>query len=291
MRQNVIIFLPLILLLAACGTSREYAYISDAERDSAQAIISTFSSTIHPGDQLYIYVASQTPESVIPFNEETNKAAASLTGVSQATRPIGANVVDGYLVSQNGTIAFPVLGVLPAAGMTRDNLAHDIEERLCDGGYVNDPIVTVSLMNFRVAVIGEVRKPQELHISGERLTIFEALAMCGDVTIHGLRNNVVVIRQASSETTQSTTINPQYPTNTGEVGVIDLTSKDIFNSPYYYLQQGDIVYVEPDATKKHLASRDPNIPSYISLTVASARLITNLYQIFILAPIHYSQRY
>ena len=291
MRHNVIIFLPLILLLAACGTSREYAYISDAERDSAQAIISTFSSTIHPGDQLYIYVASQTPESVIPFNEETNKAAASLTGVSRATNPIGANVVDGYLVSQNGTIVFPVLGVLPAAGMTRDSLAHDIEERLRDGGYVNDPIVTVSLMNFRVAVIGEVKQPQELHITGERLTIFEALAMCGDVTIHGLRNNVAVIRQTSSEGPQFSTINPQNPNNTGEIGVIDLTSKDIFNSPYYYLQQGDIVYVEPDATKKHLASRDPNIPSYISLTISSARLITNLYRIFIVDPIRYPQRY
>lgn len=291
MRHNIIISLLLILLLAACGTSREYAYISDAERDSAQAIISTFSSTIHPGDQLYIYVASQTPESVIPFNEETNKAAASLTGVSQATRPIGANVVDGYLVSQNGTIVIPVLGVLPAAGMTRDSLAHDIEERLRDGGYVNDPIVTIRLMNFRVAVVGEVRKPQELHISGERLTIFEALAMCGDVTIHGLRNNVAVIRQASSEPTQSSTINPHFSTNTGEVGVIDLTSKDIFNSPYYYLQQGDIVYVEPDNYQKRLSSRNPNTPKYISLTVASARLLTTIYRIFIFDPIRHPQRY
>ena len=290
MKTRVFLY-PLMLLLAACGTSREYAYISDAERDSAQAIISTFASTIHPGDQLYIYVASQTPESVIPFNEETNKAAAGMIGVSQTTRPIGANVVDGYLVSQNGTIAFPVLGTLPAAGMTRDSMARDIEERLRDGGYVNDPIVTVSLMNFRVAVVGEVREPQELHVSGERLTIFEALAMCGDVTIHGLRNNVAVIRQTSSETTQSTTINPQFPTNTGEVGVIDLTSKDIFNSPYYYLQQGDIVYVEPDDYQKRISSRDPNIPSYISLTVSSARLIANLYQIFILDPIRYPQRY
>lgn len=276
-----------MFLLAACGTSREYAYISDAERDSAQAIISTFASTIHPGDQLYIYVASQTPESVIPFNEETNKATAGMTGVSQTTRPIGANVVDGYLVSQNGTIAFPVLGTLPAAGMTRDSLAHDIEERLRDGGYVNDPIVTISLMNFRVAVIGEVKYPQELHITGERLTIFEALAMCGDVTIHGLRNNVAVIRQASSETSQLSTINPQDPNNTGEVGVIDLASKDIFNSPYYYLQQGDIVYVEPDDYKKRLSSRDPNVPTYISLSVSAVNLLRSLYRMLIVAPQRY----
>ena len=280
-----------MILLTACGASREYAYISDAERDSAQAIISTFASTIHPGDQLYIYVASQTPESVIPFNEETNKAAAGMTGIVAVSQPMKGNGTDGYLVSQNGTIAFPVLGTLPAAGMTHDSLAHDIEERLRDGGYVNDPIVTISLMNFRVAVIGEVKYPQELHITGERLTIFEALAMCGDVTIHGLRNNVAVIRQAFSEGSQFSTINPQDPNNTGEVGIIDLTSKDIFNSPYYYLQQGDIVYVEPDTHQKRLASRDPNIPQYISLTVASSRLLVQLYRVFILDPIRNPQRY
>ena len=290
MKTRLFLF-PVMFLLAACGTSREYAYISDAERDSAQAIISTFASTIHPGDQLYIYVASQTPESVIPFNEETNKAAAGMTGIVAVSQPMKGNGTDGYLVSQNGTIAFPVLGTLPAAGMTRDSLAHDIEERLRDGGYVNDPIVTISLMNFRVAVIGEVKNPQELHITGERLTIFEALAMCGDVTIHGLRNNVAVIRQASSEGSQLSTINPQVPNNTGEVGIIDLTSKDIFNSPYYYLQQGDIVYVEPDAYQKRLASRDPNIPSYATLTVASAQLLVNLYRIIILDPVRNPQRY
>lgn len=281
MKTRVFLY-PLMILLTACGASREYAYISNAERDSAQAIISTFASTIHPGDQLYIYVASQTPESVIPFNEETNKAAASLAGVSHATNPSGENIVDGYRVSQAGTISFPVLGTIPAAGMTRDSLAHDIEERLRDGGYVNDPIVTIRLMNFRVAVVGEVKYPQELHITGERLTIFEALAMCGDVTIHGLRNNVAVIRQTSSENSQLSTINDQLPINAGEVGVIDLTSKDIFNSPYYYLQQGDIVYVEPDNSQKRLASRDPSIPSYISTSVSVANIIRTLYSAYVI---------
>ena len=274
-----------MILLTACGASREYAYISDAERDSAQAIISTFASTIHPGDQLYIYVASQTPESVIPFNEETNKTATSMAGVP--IKPAGENIVDGYRVSQAGTISFPVLGTIPAAGMTRDSLARDIEERLRDGGYVNDPIVTIRLMNFRVAVVGEVKQPQELHITGERLTIFEALAMCGDVTIHGLRNNVAVIRQASSEGPQFSTINPQDPNNTGEVGIIDLTSKEIFSSPYYYLQQGDIVYVEPDDYKKRLSSRDPNVPTYISLTVSAVNLLRSLYRIFVVTPQRY----
>lgn len=285
MRNRITILLPLILILASCGTSREYAYISDAERDSVQAIFNTFVSTIHPGDRLYIYVSSQTPESVIQFNEETNKLAAGMAGIKAVSQPTAGNIVDGYLVSQEGTIVFPVLGVLQVAGMTRDSLAIDIEERLRDGGYVNDPVATVRLMNFRVAVIGEVARPQELHVAGERLTIFEALAMCGDVTIHGLRHNIAVIRQAAS-TADSAQAFPDLATPQ-HIGRIDLTSKEIFSSPYYYLQQGDIVYVEPDDYKKRLSSRDPNVPAYISLTVSAANLLTYLYRIIVITPQRY----
>lgn len=285
MRNRITILLPLILILASCGTSREYAYISDAERDSVQAIFNTFVSTIHPGDRLYIYVSSQTPESVIQFNEETNKLAAGMAGIKAVSQPTAGNIVDGYLVSQEGTIVFPVLGVLQVAGMTRDSLAIDIEERLRDGGYVNDPVATVRLMNFRVAVIGEVARPQELHVAGERLTIFEALAMCGDVTIHGLRHNIAVIRHAAS-TADSAQAFPDLA-NPQHIGRIDLTSKEIFSSPYYYLQQGDIVYVEPDDYKKRLSSRDPNTPTYISLTVSAANLLTRLYRIIFVAPQRY----
>lgn len=285
MRNRITFLLPLILILASCGTSREYAYISDAERDSVQAIFNTFVSTIHPGDRLYIYVSSQTPESVIQFNEETNKLAAGMAGIKAVSQPTAGNIVDGYLVSQEGTIVFPVLGVLQVAGMTRDSLAIDIEERLRDGGYVNDPVATVRLMNFRVAVIGEVARPQELHVAGERLTIFEALAMCGDVTIHGLRHNIAIIRQAAS-TADSAQAFPDLA-NPQHIGRIDLTSKEIFSSPYYYLQQGDIVYVEPDDYKKRLSSRDPNVPTYISLSVSAANLLRSLYRIIFVAPQRY----
>ena len=285
MRNRITFLLPLILILASCGTSREYAYISDAERDSVQAIFNTFVSTIHPGDRLYIYVSSQTPESVIQFNEETNKLAAGMAGIKAVSQPTAGNIVDGYLVSQEGTIVFPVLGVLQVAGMTRDSLAIDIEERLRDGGYVNDPVATVRLMNFRVAVIGEVARPQELHVACERLTIFEALAMCGDVTIHGLRHNIAIIRQAAS-TADSAQAFPDLA-NPQHIGRIDLTSKEIFSSPYYYLQQGDIVYVEPDDYKKRLSSRDPNVPTYISLSVSAANLLRSLYRIIFVAPQRY----
>lgn len=259
-----------LVLLTSCRTQREVAYINDAERDSAQAILSNFAATIHPGDQLYIYVNSQTPESVIPFNEETKTQTGKLAASGKG---MGGGVVDGYLVTDAGTITFPVLGVLPAAGMTYDSLAHEIEVRLRDGGYVNDAVVTVSLMNFRVAVVGEVMRPQEIHVPGIRLTIFEALALCGDVTMYGQRENVVVVRQ--SMVTDGG--DPEGSPAAGvEIGQINLTSKDIFDSPYYYLRSGDIVYIEPNAKKKKVATRDPNVLNYISVSISVAHLITSI---------------
>ena len=269
-RSALVATLFFLTLLASCGAQREVAYISDAERDTAQAILSNFAATIHPGDRLYIYVNSQTPESVIPFNEETKTMTGKIvaTGIQS-----GGGVVDGYLVSEGGTITFPVLGVIPVAGLTHDSLAHEIEIRLQDGGYVNDAVVTVSLMNFRVAVVGEVRVPREIHVPGIRLTIFEALALCGDVTMYGQRENVVVVRQNMA----TDGVDPEGdPAMAVEVGQIDLTSKDIFNSPYYYLRSGDIVYVEPTDQKKKKAFRDPNTLNYISVAVSVAHLVAGI---------------
>ena len=237
------VVMSVAMVFSSCSHTKELAYVSDAERNSAQAIINAYTSSIHSGDRLYIYVSSQTPESVIPFNEETNKGNEGFSD--------GRTV--GYFVSEDGYITFPVLGKIKAEGISRDSLAHEIEHRLLSEGQVTDPIVEVKMMNFRVAVIGEVQSPQELHLESERLTIFEALAMCGDITMDGKRTNVGVVRETDGVVT---------------VGEIDLTSKEVFSSPYYYLRQNDIVYIEPTRKKKRTATRNPNIPSYIALSVS-----------------------
>ena len=269
MRSHVSILMVLVsiaMFFSSCYHTKELAYVSDAERDSAQVILNNYTATIHPGDQLYIYVSSQTPESVIPFNEETNKSVSTLAGsgntaAQTANRALQAKTI-GYNVSDDGYIIFPVLGKILAVGLTRDSLAHLIEHRLLSEGQVTDPVVEVKMMNFRVAVIGEVNVPRELHLTSDRITIFEALAMCGDITMDGKRTNVGVLREADGVVT---------------LGEIDLTSKELFNSPYYYLQQNDIVYVEPTKKKKRLATRDPNIPSYITLSASTASLLLNIY--------------
>lgn len=277
MRNGVqfrLLLLVLPLLFVSCHT-KEIAYISDAQRDSAQDILAVYTATILPGDQLYIYVESKTPESVIPFNQETHRV--TLTGSSLEYLEVSeravvdqseSNVrqekqeyvaeVEGYFVSEKGTINFPILGQLSVVGITQDSLKHYLEQRLKEDGYVIDPVVTTKLMNFRVTVVGEVRAPQQIHVPGTRLTILEALAICGDITDYGQRENVVIMRDENGQKT---------------LGEVDLTKKEMLDSPYYYLHNNDVVYIEPNDRQKRMSDRNDDIPRYISMAVSVGNII------------------
>lgn len=277
MRNGVqfrLLLLVLPLLFVSCHT-KEIAYISDAQRDSAQDILAVYTATILPGDQLYIYVESKTPESVIPFNQETHRV--TLTGSSLEYLEVSeravvdqseSNVrqekqeyvaeVEGYFVSEKGTINFPILGQLSVVGITQDSLKHYLEQRLKEDGYVIDPVVTTKLMNFRVTVVGEVRAPQQIHVPGTRLTILEALAICGDITDYGQRENVVIMRDENGQKT---------------LGEVDLTKKEMLDSPYYYLHNNDVVYIEPNNRQKRMSDRNDDIPRYISMAVSVGNII------------------
>ena len=266
--------MALPLFFVSCHT-KEIAYISDAQRDSAQEILSKYSSIIMPGDQLYIYVASQTPESVIPFNQETHTLVMesntleyldtthraitdqSKSNIRTETKEMTSEVT-GYLVSEKGTINFPILGPISVAGLTQDSLQHYIERRLKDEGYVLDPVVTTDLLNFRVTVVGEVNRSQQIHVPGTRLTILEAIAICGDLTDYARRDNVVIVRSEKGQQI---------------FGEIDLTKKEMLDSPYYYLHNNDIVYVEPTNKKKRASDRNDDVPRYIAIGVSVGSII------------------
>lgn len=253
------LFLPLAaaLIFTSCRTTDELAYFNNAPRDIPLEYAAQFSSGIQTNDQLSIYVESETPESTKQYNQETNKIAVQ-DGV--VINPgTGQQRVAGYLVSSRGDIIFPVLGKIHVLGMTHDSLAHYIENRLKAEGHITDPRVTVKLMNFKVSVLGDVTKPGQLVVDGERLTIFEALAMCGDLTIYGQRNNVTVVREENGQRT---------------VGSVDLSSKEVFYSPYYYLHQNDVVYVEPNDKRKRDAERDLTTLSIVSSAVSIVSSVT-----------------
>ncbi len=248
-------FASTVLLLTGCKAEQRYLYVEDAPHNTPIPISNTYDATIYPNDLLYIYVSSQSPESVKRFNQETN-TTQTLKDKSQ---------LRGYLVSQSGYIVFPILGRIEVAGLSRTQLERRLESLLIEGGYVTDPVVTVNLMNFHVTVIGEVHKPRVVVAEGSRLTIFEALAQCGDITIDGLRTNVVVVRSGI---------------NTQTVDTLDLTRKEILNSPYYYLQQNDIIFVEPTEKKKRKAWRNEDWPKYLNIGVQSLRVAyTTIYYI------------
>lgn len=252
-------------LIAGCSPKERYLYVEDAPHDTPMPITNNYDATIYPNDLLYIYVSSQQPESVKSFNEETNRLSGARTSnrarnnsnLSSAYRTSSKNSnVDGYLVSQSGAIIFPILGRIEVAGKTRSELCRELEGKLIEGGYVTDPVVTVELMNFHVTVIGEVKYPHTILATGSRLTIFEALAQAGDITMYGLRTNVVVVRTGKDSQI---------------VDTLDLTRKEIFNSPYYYLQQNDIIYVEPTEKRKKAAWRDEDWPHYLTIGMHSVK--------------------
>ena len=253
-----------MMLLASCGPSQELAYFKDAPRNEASEQNGQFSKGIQTNDLLYIYVESRAPEATVRFNQETNKIAIDGGVVMNP----GGSAVTGYLVNNEGDIIFPVLGRLHVLGKTHAQLAAEIEQKLVSEGHILDATVTVKLMNFKVSVLGEVRQPGQIEATGERLTIFEALSMVGDMTIYGQRQNVTVVREENGNRI---------------VGEIDLTSKDVFDSPYYYLHQNDVVYVEPNMKQKKNAERDPMTLSYISSVVSIVSVLTSAFYYYLLA--------
>ena len=254
--------------MASCGTPRDIAYVNDAPRDTAIAVRGEFSKGIQPNDLLNIYVESSSPEVTLQFNQETNKIAYA---DGQVINP-GSSAVTGYLVDQEGDIIFPVLGKIKVAGMTHAQLSKLIETRLVNEGHILDATVTIKLMNFKVCLLGDVAKPGIITADGERLTIFEALSMVGDLTLYGQRTNVTVIREENGVRT---------------VGELDLTSKDVFNSPYYYLHQNDVVYVEPNKKRKRDAERDNVTMSYISAAVSIVSTLASAFYYYAMIQ-HYS---
>lgn len=253
------------LLFVACSTPEELAYVHDATRDSAFAVTGQFTNGIQTNDILYIYVESEIPEATVQFNQETNKIAVK-DGVT--LNAASATKTPGYLVNQDGDILFPVLGKLHVEGLSHSELAAMIERRIVDEGYIANPVVTVKLQNFKVSILGDVARPGRIYIDGERVTIFEAISMVGDLTIYGQRQNVTVIREENGVRT---------------IGTLDLSSKSVFDSPYYYLHQNDVVYVEPNMKKKRNAERDPMLLTYFTTALSIVSSITSVVYQFILA--------
>ena len=218
-------------VLASCDseTYKKINYFQDIQSDTTMVMAINNGVVIQPLDQLSIIVSHLHPELAAQFNLPV---ASYQAGSEIATSNYGQQRLIGYVVDNNGDINFPQLGKIHAAGLTRWDLQKLVSERLADEGLLNDAIVTVEFMNFRISVLGEVTSPGTYTITGDKITIDQAIAMARDLTIFGQRENVKVIRERNGEM---------------QAYVVNLTDfSELSKSPAYYLQQNDVVYVTPN---------------------------------------------
>ena len=219
-----------------------------------------YDAKIMPKDLLSITVNTTDPKAATPFNLTVQTPInAALTNISTTTQP----TMQQYLVNNKGEIDFPVIGRLEVGGLTKNEAEDLIRERLKP--YLKEsPIVTVRMANYKISVLGEVARPGSFTIGNEKVNVLEALAMAGDMTVYGVRSEVAVTREVDGVRT---------------IEYLDLTSTDIFNSPAFYLQQNDVVYVKPNKYKAQTGEISQNRNFYLSLVgtaISVATLIVTL---------------
>ena len=254
MGRDVIACLVAISLFASCQSYKKVPYLQDAESVEWTSQKKTlYDAKIMPKDLLTIVVSCTSPELAIPFN----LTVASPISISVKSQITTQPSLQQYLVDNDGKVNFPVLGELKVGGLTKRQAEQMIVEKL--EPYIKEtPIVTVRMVNYKISVIGEVTRPGTFTISNEKVNLLEALAMAGDMTVWGLRDNVRLIREGAD--------------GKQEIVTLDLNKAETILSPYYWLQQNDIVYVTPNKAK----ARNSDIGNSTSLWFSATSILVFL---------------
>lgn len=261
-----------VVLLTSCGVPRNITYFQDAESLNDMAVQAEEQFKLRPEDKINIVVNSSNPMLEQQFTLLTHSGAnytlgASVSPKTTSGKSYGVGQAIAYTVDEQGTINFPVLGKISVAGKTRTQVAEYIQDRLIARELVEDPIVTVEYVNIGVNILGEVARPGHIDITKDHFTITDAIAHAGDLTINGMRENVIVTRQVDG-------VNKVY--------YVDLTDMQAtLNSEAYYLQQNDLIYVSPNSKKKRetrAVGNTFNTPGiWISLASLATTIITLVY--------------
>lgn len=213
LQSKLLISLAILAGATSCKTNRDHVYLQDMLPLATYASTPREENAIRPDDRIAIVISCKIPELAAPFNLS---ADAALNG--------------GYLVDPAGNITLPILGEIHAAGLTINQLRHEVAQRLISGGYINDPTVSAHFLNFRYTMLGAVGSPGQFSADGDRITLLEAIAKAGDLTPEAITDRVAVIREEADGR---------------KMYLHDIKSTDLFKSPCFYLQQNDLVYVEP----------------------------------------------
>lgn len=250
-----------IILLSGCSGTKDVAYFQNSSNVDFSPSKFLYDARIMPKDVLTITVSTTDDEAAVPFNMTvpTPLTQGQRNSYSQA-------LLQSYIVDNEGNIDFPKVGSVHLGGLTKSEAEKLIQEKIKP--YMNaseNPIVTVRMANYKVSVLGEVARQGMYTVGNEKINILEALALAGDLTIYGVRTNVKLIREDS--------------TGQKSIHVLDLTDANIINSPYYYLQQNDIVYVEPNKVKAQNSSVGSMTTLWFSATSILISLTSLLYNI------------
>lgn len=237
--QNLFFYAILCVFLSACTSSYKILYFQNAGMGGPRGDSLSYEPVLQPDDLLSIIVSAQNVESVAPFNLPQIPGNYDI-GNNQ-------NAIKSYLIDNEGEIDFPVIGKIALAGLSRRQANMKLQSLI--SVYVKDPEVNLRILNFKVTVLGEVNRPGIITTRGERITVLEALGNAGDLTIYGLRTDILLIRE--------------------ENGVkvyhhIDITKTDFMQTPYYYLKQNDVLVVNPNKTKINAAGVGPNTSILVS---------------------------
>lgn len=265
--RKVVFSLVLVMaafLLGSCTGSKKVAYFQNADTVSLAASKGLYDAKIMPKDLLTITVSTTDPTAATPFNLSVQNTLSASGQLST-----GGGALQQYLVDNGGNIQFPIIGTLHVEGLTKNQCQDLVREKILPYmAKTENPIVTVRMASYRVTVIGEVNKPGVVPVATEKMSILEALAQAGDLSIYGKRDNVMLIRENAD--------------GEKEMHRLNMNDANLINSPYFYLQQNDIVYVEPNSTKAKNSDIGQSTSLWFSATsilVSMASLLINMINI------------
>ena len=238
-----------VILLTSCVSREKVVYYQNIDKNP-ELYTKQFKTTIQPDDLLMIVISAQDPTAASPYN------LVAENSVTEANQDGGAVVRQQlYLVDRDGYVELPIIGRVKMGGRTKEEVLLNLYPLVSKG--LKDPVINIRLMNFKITVFGEVRQPGIHKVNSERITLPEALSLSGDLTVYGMRNNIIITREVENKV---------------ESHRVDITKVNFINSEFYYLKQNDVVYVEPNKTMVKSSAVGTNISIY--LTVASLLIST-----------------
>ncbi len=253
MKKSLLLLWIGILVFQSCASKKEILYFQDANQVPSEVIFSQ--SDIQINDILSIRISSLVPEAAAPYNNSTSQGASSLADPE-------AQKLSGYLVGMDYTIVIPVLGKINVSEKTPTELEDYLRNVLEKEGHLKNPVVSVRIVNSKVTVLGEVKAPGTYEFYEQSITLPQALGYANDLTINGVRNDIMIFREVNGKRT---------------VGHIDMTTTDWFKSPYYQIKQNDVIVVQPNGPKVMTSGYIPNLGAYLgvfSLALTTILLLT-----------------